>query len=476
MNSFLIYLLQVSVCHTGFYILYSLVFSKHTFFQTNRFYLLTTTLLSFVIPLLSIEFWNAVSVDNSFITQLSFIPEKKPAFETQSVLFNNNYGAWKSNLVAGIILSYIAGFLFNFIKLMQGIWKVTSLIKKNKAVDDGAYKLIWLKNGPAFFTFFKYIFINDKNIILSSKEFSHVLAHEKIHVQQGHTYDVFLMEIASAICWFNPLMRKIKNEIRQIHEFIADQQVISFSNDSDQYSRLILRLSTNNHTISFTHQFSKINVKNRIIMLNQTKNHAMKNLNYLLTIPMILLLMSFFSFSEKTNFSDISDGNPNEEQLTIGEISWKGNTKYSDDFLTEYLGIEKGDEYNKQEIENKFIYNPMIVGIPDLYMDSGYLYFRIDKKEDIIGNSINLTFEIFEGSTAFFDKIIIKGNANVKTNKVLEMIEFKKGDLFNRSKLIQSQKNIANSGLFKKDEVGIDPIPHSDYKLVDIEFVLIELE
>ncbi len=474
MNSFLIYLLQVSVCHMGFYILYRLVFSKHTFFQSNRLYLLSSTMLGFLIPMISIGIWNPGSMDNSY--PLLFDSESLAILEPQSVLSGNFKRIFDLPINHGMFLLYVSGFLFFFIKLLLGLWRIFFIIKENKVVDKGTYKLIRLKRGPSFFSFLNYIFINDNNTILYNNDYSHVLSHEKVHVQQRHTYDIFLLELVSAICWFNPIIHIIKNEIRQIHEFIADHQVVINTKDHEQYSRLILRMSSGDHFIPFVHQFSKLNIKNRIIMLNQTKNNAMKTLNYLLTIPMIFLLMSIFSFTEKTNINSINEENQNDEQLTIGEISWKGNTKYSDDFLTEYLGIKKGDPYNKQKIESKFYYNPGSIGITDLYMDSGHLFFSIDTKENIIGKSINLIFEIFEGSVVVFDKIIIKGNVKIETVRVIEMIEFKKGEIFNRSQLIQSQKNIANSGFFKKDKVGIKPIPHPDSKSVDIEFDLIELK
>ena len=56
------------------------------------------------------------------------------------------------------------------------------------------------------------------------------------------------------------------------------------------------------------------------------------------------------------------------------------------------------------------------------------------------------------------------------------MINLKSGELFSRSKLIRSQKNIAESGLFKSNEVGINPMPHEgDFSRVDIEIILVEL-
>ena len=56
------------------------------------------------------------------------------------------------------------------------------------------------------------------------------------------------------------------------------------------------------------------------------------------------------------------------------------------------------------------------------------------------------------------------------------MMEIKKGDLFNRTKLIESQRNIAQSGYFDEGNVHIYPIPHDNFRLVDFEFTVHEIK
>lgn len=475
MSSFLLYLFQVSACHSAFFILYRYFFSKHTFFQSNRIYLLFTSAFSFVIPLLKFGIWNSGSIENSFVSPLYIFSETQINNELWSAISQNAIASGFSVFTILVFTIYSIGVSIYCFRLLNGLWTVVSIIKENEEIDKEGYKIIRIKTGPSFFSFLKFVFINENKLSLSQDDLKSVLFHEKVHMQQKHTIDILFMELVTAICWFNPFVRKTKDALCQIHEFIADDQVVSNTRDVETYSRLILKISSDNKPMPLTHQFSMINIKNRITMLNQTKHHVMKTLKYLFTIPMSLLLMSFFSFTEKSavSSSNYSDSLYGGKELIIEEILWEGNKKYSDDFLSGILKIKKGDIYNREKIDNELYYNPRKTALTDLYMNEGHLFFSIKIEEKVVDNSIHLKFVVYEGNTIEIDKIIIKGNTKVETAKVMDMIEFKKGDLFNRSKLIQSQKNIAESGFFKSDEVGINPIPHDE--MVDIEFVLIEL-
>ena len=474
MNNFLLFLLQVSVCHTAFYVLYISFFRNHTFFQTNRFYLLFTTSLSFIIPILSIGIWSSGPLKSFTVSPFLIFSEIQLSSDLTSANPSQNILHGFSILEISAFLLYIIGVLFYGFKLIRGLIKVISLIRGNTAINKGPYKIISAKSGPSFFSFLGYIFINDHGSKLSTNELNAILSHENTHIQQKHTIDILFMELITVFFWFNPFVHKIKNSICQIHEFIADSQVIGKTNGIYAYSRLILKLSSSKHPIPITHQFSMIHIKDRITMLNQSKNSKMKTIKYLLTLPMVLFLMSFFSFTDKPMESANEDEVITGKELIIGEISWEGNTRYSDDYLSVYLKFKKGAVYSREKVDDALAYHPGEIGISDLYMNEGHLFFNIDLEEDIEGNTVNLNFNVYEGNTVKIDKIIVKGNSKIETAKVLEMIELSSGDLFNRLKLIDSQKNIAESGYFKSDEVGINPLPHDD-TFVDIEFVLIEL-
>ncbi|RZJ68579.1 MAG: hypothetical protein EOO47_24630, partial [Flavobacterium sp.] len=63
------YLLKVSACTVLFYAFYLLVLSRLTFFKINRFYLLATLLLSFIIPSLSFTVEREVAVTPAAYTE-----------------------------------------------------------------------------------------------------------------------------------------------------------------------------------------------------------------------------------------------------------------------------------------------------------------------------------------------------------------------------------------------------------------------
>src|SRR3954462_3556148 len=68
---FLFYLLKVSVCIAGFYMIYTVAVAKTTFFNFNRGYLMGTLLLSFVIPIIQLP----IGADIVFVGNLSTLTE-----------------------------------------------------------------------------------------------------------------------------------------------------------------------------------------------------------------------------------------------------------------------------------------------------------------------------------------------------------------------------------------------------------------
>jgi len=475
MNSFIYYLIQVAFCQTGFYLLYHGVLKNDTFFQANRAYLLSGTFISFIIPLLSFEVWDS-GLGSSYSGFTFNLISSMPIVNAPIGSSIDQVTTWDWKVIFSSVLTiiYLSGVLLQLAKIAYGLIKVNAFLKENKPGNDN--NIIWTQSGPSFFSFWKYIFINKQKLDISERALKQVMLHEEVHVRQYHTFDIIFMELAVALCWFNPLIYKIRNALIQTHEYIADSEVVLGNTDIDNYARLILQLSVSKKSIPLTHQFSKINIENRIKMLNQPNPSKMKAYKYLFGIPLISALLVIFSFTEKA--SPIHNSTPfsQQENRVIGEISWEGNTKYTDEKLNEVLDIKPGDIYNKEIISKQLDYNPYQTTVADLYMDEGHLYFAINLKDTVFDDKVNLKFEVHEGSTATVDKIIIKGNETVDTDKILDMMEIKKGDLFNRTKLIASQRNIAKSGYFDEENVGIYPIPHEDFKKVDFEFTVHEIK
>jgi beta-lactamase regulating signal transducer with metallopeptidase domain len=471
MKTLMLYLLQVAICHTVFYFLYRTLYSNLAYFNFSRIYLLSATVISFIIPLLSIGVWQpsdhelgwSLFFSQGGVTQVrSETPDVAASpFDLVDLLFPT------------LLTIYLTGCLFVSYKLLRSLWKIHLLIKSNEMVREEDYQIVRLKNGPAFFSFMTCIFINEKKNSLQQDEYNTVLLHEQAHIRQKHSYDLLLMEIAGVVCWFNPFLKKLKTSLCQVHEYLADKAVMNTKQDPDAYSKLIIRLSHHYETERFVHPFSVTDLKRRINMLYIQKQSKMKTVRFVAIIPLLALLMMVFSFTERSERGQ-QQTNVSEQKLIVAAINWEGNKVFTDEYLSDVLAIKPGDIYDKKQVERNLSFNPKRQDIAGLYMDLGYVYFRIEPEEVVAENKVVLNMKIHEGDVAYFNDIIIKGNSSITTAEILKMIEFEKGDKFSRSKLIQSQENLKKSKLFKEDKVDLNMLPLEDQSKINIEFTVEE--
>ncbi len=161
----------------------------------------------------------------------------------------------------------------------------------------------------------------------------------------------------------------------------------------------------------------------------------------------------------------------------FGNISWKGNTKYKDSLLSYYLNIRRGDIYNI-EILNKRLGKELSQeggDISGLYMDDGYLFFRVEPIEmSVYKDTIDYEIRITEGPQATYKDIKIFGNEKTKEHVVRRELRTLPGEKFSRSDLIRSQRELANLQYFNQETIGINPIPNPEDGTVDIHLKLEE--
>ena len=161
----------------------------------------------------------------------------------------------------------------------------------------------------------------------------------------------------------------------------------------------------------------------------------------------------------------------------FGNISWKGNTKYSDSVLSMILGIQKGDIYNVQTLNRKLGKELTQEGgdISQLYQDDGYLFFHIDPVETAVYNdTIDFEIRMMEGPQATIKNITISGNEKTKEHVIRREIRTLPGEKFSRTDLIRSNREIAQLGFFNQEKIGINPVPNPEDGTVDIQYTVEE--
>lgn len=297
------YLLESSFCLAIFYGFYHLFLKKETFFQLNRAYLLATPVLALSIPLLNISF------------QKDAPPESLEAFFYPAIQSANNLNevVWEqmrapspvfSLSVADVILAiYLMGIFLMSFSLLKGLWFLGRIIRQGKQSKNKEFTLVETQNNFPAASFFGYIFWNQQ----ITDEQKLILEHEKVHIRQWHSLDVLLMEICVILKWFNPLIYWFRNALKATHEFIADQYVIEQKSNVGEYATLLVNQHKQQTATPLTNTFYSM-TKKRLQMMLQKPSQKMYAAKYLLVLPLIIGMMSLFSFNLLEEIPRVSEG------------------------------------------------------------------------------------------------------------------------------------------------------------------------
>jgi outer membrane protein insertion porin family len=153
------------------------------------------------------------------------------------------------------------------------------------------------------------------------------------------------------------------------------------------------------------------------------------------------------------------------------DIKFIGNNKYTSQQLHEILKIKRGDVYNQAILESRLNMSQTELDISTLYMDDGYLFFRIEPVEVLVeSDSIDLELRISEGPQARINKVTVVGNTKTSDHVILRELRTKPGQLFSRSDITRSLRELATVGYFNPEALNVNPVPHPENGTVDIEY------
>lgn len=161
----------------------------------------------------------------------------------------------------------------------------------------------------------------------------------------------------------------------------------------------------------------------------------------------------------------------------FGNITWKGNSKYPDTLLNAILGINKGDVYNIDILNKRLGKQASEEGgdIGSLYMDDGYLFYHADAVETAVYNdTIDHEIRIVEGPQARIKNVTISGNEKTKDYVIRRELSTVPGNLFSRSDLIRSQRDLGQLQYFNQESINPGVVPNADDGTVDINWKLEE--
>ncbi|MDO6745123.1 energy transducer TonB [Tenacibaculum soleae] len=341
------YIIQVILFQALFVAVYDFFLSKETFFTKNRWYLLSTSVISFLLPFLKIPtIQKAVPYEYTIL-----LPEV--VLSPQRVI---EKAAWYQ-AINYVEMFFIVGSLLFLTIFIIKLQRIARLIFKYGSENKHTYKLVLLPKNAKAFSFFNYIFLG-KGIPTEKQE--KIIQHELVHSSQKHTLDLLFFEFLRIFMWFNPMVYVYQNRISLVHEYISDD-VVSKATEKENYINNLLADIFQVENISFVNQFYKHSlIKKRIIMMTKGKSKQVKQLKYLLLIPLLASMVLY------TACSDNEKKEAEEELMTIynskeGELtsikgektslldSYYGDSKVD---LGKELSIKELSEEEKQEFFN----------------------------------------------------------------------------------------------------------------------------
>jgi outer membrane protein insertion porin family len=155
----------------------------------------------------------------------------------------------------------------------------------------------------------------------------------------------------------------------------------------------------------------------------------------------------------------------------FGNIKWLGNAKYRSGQLDTILNIKKGEVFDQSLLDQKLFMNPNGYDISSLYMDDGYLFFNVSPQEVSVHNdTIDLDIHMYEGKQATINKVTVMGNTKTNDHVIYREIRTRPGQLFRRSDIIRTQRELSQLGYFDPEKLGVTPTPNPADGTVDIEY------
>ena len=279
MTDFLIYDAKVAVLIAIFYMFYRLMLARETFHRVNRLTLLLTAAASFVLPLCIITLHKTVRMEASPMVSVGNLQMEVAADAGPE---------WWQVLLPAI---FIIGVVATLGHTLMSMFRILMLIKRSeKHPQPDGITICVTDNGQIQpFSWMHYIVMDRRDYEDGNPA---ILSHERGHIRLRHSWDLLLVDTLTALQWFNPAMWMLRQDLRAIHEYEADGEVLSLGINARQYQYLLITKAAGIGGYSLANGISHSTLKNRINMMLHKKSERRSLLKLLALIPIVGLALA----------------------------------------------------------------------------------------------------------------------------------------------------------------------------------------
>ncbi len=457
MITFLTYQLKVAVIMAVFYIFFRLLLIKDSWHRLNRIVLLSTALLSLLLPVCIITI-HKTEILPMPVTQLTQAVSSTPAQPSTPW--------WHIVLMA----VYAAGVTFVLARVLASALRVRSIIRhaRKEVLADGTTVYVMPGNDPSF-SWMGHIVISEADW---SNHETAVIDHEKAHVALHHSIDVLITDIIAALQWFNPAIWMLRIDLRAVHEYEADDTVLRAGTDIRSYQYLLISKAAAMNGYTIANNFNHSILKNRIFMMEKETSTRRSLLRALYLLPLVCISLAL---NAQTKVDYVNDDKTVTTSVVVNEIKLDGEAMEGlplDRILNLLPDLKKdangkittsqGSQVQKIIVNGKVLYGqeaianaePAIPRISVVDSGSGMII-------DLSGNSSETVDKIIKALPAEFDedgnitvngkpvkKILVNGKeynsgdpSNIYVSRIVEEVEGEIPDGHNRVTTVTVNEN-----------------------------------
>ena len=309
------YLIFAVVGTALFWGLYRLLLRREHCLRLNRFFLLATLVLSLVLPLVHPRVVVAVPMvtgGGGYLVELSGVVPDAPAVAVQQPVSDVGASVARGVDVWTVIgVLYWVGVAFCVLWLLIRYVMLWHRLRRFAFVPQGRFRVAVTDREEPSFSFFNYIVVGGGG--MSEAELQQVLNHERLHAAQGHSWDVLLVQLVCCLLWFNPFVWLYGRDLREVHEYLADEAVLRQGGEGvyRSYLRLLYCQITGMKYAPIVNSFHFSTIKNRITMMKQPKSRK-GWVRAMAALPVAALLL----------FANCKNQEPAQEQAAIPDGSY----------------------------------------------------------------------------------------------------------------------------------------------------------
>ena len=295
LGMFFIYSVKVAVCLALFYLFHKLLMSRDTFHTFNRFAILSMMLLSLVLPLVHLSLDSETGINRGTVALEGLV--------AQTVVDDGGNGVGEGMTLTQVLLAtYVLGVVLFVGKALLSVGSLLRLIRRARCVEvRNGIRIYTMQGDISPFSWFRYIIMSEKDWLENRRE---IVLHEMAHIRRCHSMDVALCNMMIVFQWYNPAAWLLKRELQTVHEYEADEAVLSAGVDATHYQMLLIRKAVGERLFSMANNLNHNSLKKRITMMKIKRTNPMQKAKIAFVLPLAAMTVAAFASQKVENLSE----------------------------------------------------------------------------------------------------------------------------------------------------------------------------